>query len=1287
MGGIGKTIHAMVLYDKISYQFDACCFIQDVSTIYRNHGWDKAPTEIQKAILCQTVQEENLETKSPMGIARILHNRLCNPKIPKKVLIVLDNVDEQRQWDTLRLNPRSLGRGSRVIITTRNQHVLNVSGADTIYEVPLLNDNEALELFLRKAFRNGPPKKIISDVILEILDYAQSLPLAIEALGNDLYNMEEKLWKNALEDWRECPKENVMSVLQKSYDQVNINERRIFLDIACFFAGKRKNFIEHILSSCCGDESSRHDLAIQNIRRNSLITIRNHEIHMHNMLQELGKKIVRGEYPKEPMYWTRLWHVKDLEAVLKSDMEWNNNEAIVLDEVDVTKCRHLRIQKLFEKRNLTLLILHFQNFPELNFVPIFQTEMRYLLWHGYPFPSLQLLIWRNLVELNLPNSRVQQLWDEIQLIPNLKRMDLSNSRNLRTTPNFASCPGLVRLDLTGCINLTEVHDSIGLLRELNYLSLRECSSLSLLDFGPNCQLSSLRTLLLSGCTNLQKTPNFKALSNLRYLDLERCTSLSTMHESIGTLVTLKYLSLRGCKNLVHAPYILNGNSSLLILDLSGCMMITNLPRCRRKFAPSSCLESLMVLSPVFLEPQRILDFVGELMFFDGEWICSKLAYLNLAHCHELRRFPEASFHVLHEMKDEGKGVWELRTEVRPEQKSWPRSGSDFREIDMSQESKNWNRCFDLDGIMPLVGSLNCIYFVQFETVGLACSLIGQRVPRFWRVDQSRYAGMHVGSVIRLFAKKALCELGTMSSREKEKEKLKVVEEDKENPYHWVHDDVKTRASSYCNQESVQVLVAARFVRPGSDVCSEFLPCSGQDRVYFECKVLIQFNCAPSQLHPNSWAFLRAFEVLMNFLNVAPSLNVFFSLFQSKGVRKGLWVFLSSFPDRSLFLLYKSSFKNFKSMFVKICALEAVYPFFLDEEMIEKFPLYWCSEPLQILEADGMSEEEDCLLEFLIENFAAGECLFIPDLLKYDAENDFEGLKLYIGSKMPNLNSAKFQAYLKKKGERGGSVSGVMKEAAEDAAFSTAQAPPSPKKRKTVSENSLEVISEGDQNIAVKSVFYRQHRLHGFLPGANPHSLWSDQFPLAELVDRVSQFSMDMALTRRVGLEGMGKFIQIVASRLLCVGRTTELLGSEQQALIERAASSERLLKEREKAVSDVTAKVKEREDEVEDLRKQIKLLKKEKEDEVGRLQEQIRMLQADFKENDKVKGEMAARLNELEEEKMDMFLGGFDRAVSQVLLFAPDFDVGKLNVAKIVVNGQLANDEGVEDQDESVPHP
>ncbi|KAL4275729.1 hypothetical protein AHAS_Ahas20G0136300 [Arachis hypogaea] len=49
------------------------------------------------------------------------------------------------------------------------------------------------------------------------------------------------------------------------------------------------------------------------------------------------------------------------------------------------------------------------------------------------------------------------------------------------------------------------------------------------------------------------------------------------------------------------------------------------------------------------------------------------------------------------------------------------------------------------------------------------------------------------------------------------------------------------------------------------------------------KVLTQLNCAPSQLHPNSWAFLWAYECLMQFLEFPSSLNIFFLLFQSKCV--------------------------------------------------------------------------------------------------------------------------------------------------------------------------------------------------------------------------------------------------------------------------------------------------------------------------------------------------------------------------------------------------------------------
>ncbi|AES66936.1 disease resistance protein (TIR-NBS-LRR class) [Medicago truncatula] len=60
-------------------------------------------------------------------------------------------------------------------------------------------------------------------------------------------------------------------------------------------------------------------------------------------------------------------------------------------------------------------------------------------------------------------------------------------------------------------------------------SLQNCSSLVNLDFGSVSNLCSLRVLRLSGCTKLEKTPNFMGASNLEYLDMDGCTSLFKVH--------------------------------------------------------------------------------------------------------------------------------------------------------------------------------------------------------------------------------------------------------------------------------------------------------------------------------------------------------------------------------------------------------------------------------------------------------------------------------------------------------------------------------------------------------------------------------------------------------------------------------------------------------------------------------------------------------------------------------------------------------------------------------------
>ncbi|GAU29786.1 hypothetical protein TSUD_161910 [Trifolium subterraneum] len=131
-------------------------------------------------------------------------------------------------------------------------------------------------------------------------------------------------------------------------------------------------------------------------------------------------------------------------------------------------------------------------------------------------------------------------------------MDLSNSKNLGMTPSFEGIQNLERLDLTGCINLSQVDPSIGLLTKLVFLSLQNCSSLVRLDFNGVSSLSSLIVLRLSGCTKLENPPDFTRAFNLEYLDMDQCTSLSTIHESIGALVAEH---LFPCKEELHKDVI------------------------------------------------------------------------------------------------------------------------------------------------------------------------------------------------------------------------------------------------------------------------------------------------------------------------------------------------------------------------------------------------------------------------------------------------------------------------------------------------------------------------------------------------------------------------------------------------------------------------------------------------------------------------------------------------------------------------------------------------------------
>ncbi|KAJ0900115.1 putative leucine-rich repeat domain superfamily [Helianthus annuus] len=56
-------------------------------------------------------------------------------------------------------------------------------------------------------------------------------------------------------------------------------------------------------------------------------------------------------------------------------------------------------------------------------------------------------------------------------LPNLKILDLSDSKYLIKTPDFEGLPCLERLILEGCINLEEIHPSIGYNKRLVFVDM------------------------------------------------------------------------------------------------------------------------------------------------------------------------------------------------------------------------------------------------------------------------------------------------------------------------------------------------------------------------------------------------------------------------------------------------------------------------------------------------------------------------------------------------------------------------------------------------------------------------------------------------------------------------------------------------------------------------------------------------------------------------------------------------------------------------------------------------
>ncbi|CAL9238479.1 unnamed protein product, partial [Arabidopsis halleri] len=137
-----------------------------------------------------------------------------------------------------------------------------------------------------------------------------------------------------------------------------------------------------------------------------------------------------------------------------------------------------------------------------------------------------------LVQLCIPYSKLEKLWDGIKLLRNLKRMDLANSENLKELPNLSMATSLEELVLHGCSSLVELPSSIGNSTNLSALLLEGCSSLVELPSSVG-NLTNLQELSLEGCSRLVSLPQLP--DSLMKLKVQNCESLEKLDSSFFNL--------------------------------------------------------------------------------------------------------------------------------------------------------------------------------------------------------------------------------------------------------------------------------------------------------------------------------------------------------------------------------------------------------------------------------------------------------------------------------------------------------------------------------------------------------------------------------------------------------------------------------------------------------------------------------------------------------------------------------------------------------------------------------
>ncbi|KAF8028650.1 hypothetical protein BT93_E1328 [Corymbia citriodora subsp. variegata] len=544
MGGVGKTTLAKIVYNQLYDDFINCCFLSNIR--------ETKITQLQNQLIWNILKKKWHAINNIMEGKMMIKEKLCS----KRVLLLLDDADDASQLDALVQNCEWFGKGSKIIITTRDQGMLKESTlVDGTYELTGMDHVRSLQLFSKHAFRRDYPLEQYISHSARAVNICGGLPLALEIIGSLLSGKNVEEWDATLKELEESPQEDIGKTLMIGIKALNDNQRKIFLDIACFFIGYDKRIVIHMWESC--DFLPHQSLGI--LQQRSLIKIReDNQLWMHDWLRDIGRNFIRQGSGKKSEQQQLLWTHAQASMVL------GKTQLIVdLKVLNLTGCQKLRrTPNLSFHVNLERLILegceslvqidpsisHLKKLVFLNLKYCYRLRklpkkmgalesLRELLLDSTSIKGI--LEWRKMNKLeilSLVNCHSLEKFDFLDTVASVVKPSLVDNPLTRLPKSFENFSSLIELDLSYS-GVQELPNSIGKMKNLKVLKMRN-SSIRKLPSSIG-MLEKLERLEAGGDPYLEgEIPNdIGKLRHVRILILEatRILALPQLPESLITL--------------------------------------------------------------------------------------------------------------------------------------------------------------------------------------------------------------------------------------------------------------------------------------------------------------------------------------------------------------------------------------------------------------------------------------------------------------------------------------------------------------------------------------------------------------------------------------------------------------------------------------------------------------------------------------------------------------------------------------------------------------------------------